>query len=80
MTRLKDVRFSPGVTSLLKPFGQYGIFFAASAVLRLVATIVFLPRLHESTAGKMREAIEFMADNIYDNMRGVVIEPVRRFL
>lgn len=27
-----------------------------------------------------REAIEFMADNVLDNVRGVVMEPVKRFL
>lgn len=80
MTGLKDVSFTFGFTSLARPFGNYEILFAASAVLRLLATILFLPRVHEPTAGTTREAIEFMTDNLYDNVRGVVFEPVKRFL
>lgn len=80
MTSLKETSYTFGFESLVRPFGNYEILFAASAVLRLVATIVFLPRLHEPSAGTTREAIEFMTDNIYDNVRGVVMEPVKRFL
>ncbi len=80
MTSLKDVHFTLGFENLVRPFGNYEILFAASAVIRLLATIIFLPRLHEPTAGTTREAIEFMTDNIFDNVRGVVMEPVKRFL
>ncbi len=80
MTGLRDVHFTLGFTSLKRPFGNYEILFAASALVRLLATAIFLPRLHEPKARSTREALEFMTDNLYDNMRGVVMEPVKRFL
>lgn len=87
MTSLKDVHFTLGFQTLVRPFGNYEILFAVSAVVRLLATIIFLPRLHEprpkgnaTLAGSTREAIEFMADNVFDNVRGVVMEPIKRFL
>lgn len=80
MTSLKHVEFTLGFESLARPFGNYEILFAASAVIRLIATLTLLPRVHEPEAGTTREAIEFMTDNLYDNVRGVVFEPVKRFL
>jgi MFS family permease len=80
MTSLKHVEFTFGFTSLVRPFGNYEILFAISAAIRLLATVLFLPRLHEPQAGTTREAIEFMTDNLYDNLRGVMMEPVKRFL
>lgn len=80
MTGLREVQFTFGFTTLVRPFGNYEILFAASAAVRLLATVLFLPRLHEPHAGTTREAIEFMTDNLYDNLRGVVMEPVKRFL
>lgn len=80
MTSLHHVEFTLGFESLARPFGNYEILFAASAVIRLIATLTLLPRVHEPEAGTTREAIEFMTDNLYDNVRGVVFEPVKRFL
>lgn len=66
----------PGIGTV----GPYETLFLASAALRLVAGVVFLPRLHEPGARPTREAIEYMADNIYSNVLGVMLDPIKRFI
>lgn len=60
--------------------GPYETLFLASAALRLLASVVFLPRLHEPGAKPTRDAIEYMADNIYSNVLGVMLAPIKRFV
>lgn len=76
MASCRNVQFTLGL-DLDRPFGGYEILFAASAVLRLLAGLIFLPRLHEPKARPTREAAVFVASNLYSNLVGVVIVPMR---
>jgi MFS family permease len=79
MSATRDVKFTMGL-DLDQPFGSYEILFAFSALLRLLAAVVFLPKLHEPEARSTKDAVEFLADNLYDNVKGLIPAPVRRFM
>ena len=58
----------------------FAILFVASAVLRLLATVVFLPMVTDETAGrehKSREALRYISANIYNNVQTAMLQPVR---
>jgi MFS family permease len=77
MYACRNVSFTLGF-AMERPFGAYEILFAASALARLIAGVVFLPRLHEPTARPTSEALVFMTSNLYSNLVGVVAAPIRR--
>lgn len=77
MSACRGVQVTFGL-DVVRPFGAYEILFAASALLRLAAGLIFLPRLHEPTAKPTREAIGFVAGNLYNNVVGIVRGPIRR--
>ncbi len=60
-----------------KTFDYFDVLFAFSAVFRLMAVVIFLPRLQEPTARPATEALRFMTANIYSNLAGVVTAPFR---
>ncbi len=60
-----------------KTFDYFDVLFAFSALFRLAAVVIFLPRLHEPAARPAREALRFMTANIYSNLAGVVTAPFR---
>jgi MFS family permease len=57
----------------------FAILFLASALLRLVATLVFLPLVQEETARrhKARDALRYMTANIYNNVQTAIMQPIR---
>jgi MFS family permease len=61
----------------VRPFTYYDVLFVLSAVLRLVAAVVFLPHLHEPTARPATETFRFMTVNVYNNLYNAVLQPVR---
>jgi len=73
---LKDWSWDAGV-SWLSPFTFYEVLFLLSAVIRLLAVVIFLPHLHEPKARPTREALRFMSANIYNNLFNAVMQPVR---
>lgn len=77
MRSCRDVHFTLGLNAS-RPFGAYELLFAASALLRLVAGLVFLPGITETKPCTPREAIGFVASNLYNNVVGIVRGPVRR--
>lgn len=61
----------------MAPIGFYEVLFALSGVMRLLAVVVFLPRVHEPDARPVGEALRFMTTNIYNNLFSVVTVPLR---
>lgn len=56
----------------------FAILFLASAVLRLVASLVFLPMVErDGRHHKARDALRFMTANIYNNVQTAILQPVR---
>lgn len=55
----------------------YEVLFMISAALRLLAVVVFLPRIHEPDARPTQEAIRFMTANFYNNLFNLVMQPMR---
>lgn len=55
----------------------FEVLFVVSAVLRLLAAVIFLPRLHEPAARPTREALRFMGANICNNLFNLVFLPLR---
>ncbi len=72
---LKDFRYDFGFT-WLAPITFYEVLFAISAVLRLAA---FIPMIwvHEPEARPTFDLMRFMAGNLYNNVAGAVLLPVR---
>ncbi len=60
-----------------KIFTSFDVLFAMSAVLRLAAVVVFLPHIHEPASRPTREAVRFMAANIYNNLFHAILQPLR---
>jgi MFS family permease len=60
-----------------KTFDYFDVLFALSAVVRLLAVVIFLPKLHEPSARPAREALRFMTANVYSNLVGVASMPLR---
>src|SRR5262249_48802314 len=65
-----DLRF-------LGPMSYYEVLFALSGVMRLLAVLIFLPRLHEPTAHPTHAVLRFMSANIYNNLFNLVATPLR---
>lgn len=61
----------------LKTFSFYDVLFVGSAALRLAAVAAFLPFVHEPAAAGTREALRFVAANIYNNLFNAVLQPIR---
>jgi MFS family permease len=58
----------------------YEVLFALSGVLRLFAAAVFLPMIVEPAARPTREAIRYIAANLYNNVFGALLMPLRSLL
>ncbi|MGB7159586.1 MAG: MFS transporter [Tepidisphaeraceae bacterium] len=63
--------------ALIPQLTFYEILFAISAVLRLLAVVIFLPHIHEHGAAGTREALRFMSANIYNNLFNAILQPIR---
>lgn len=61
----------------MKQITYFEVLFILSAVLRLLAAVVFLPKLHEPDARGTREALLFMGANIYNNLFSLIFLPLR---
>ena len=72
---LKDWNWQP--IEGYKAFTFYDVLFVLSAVLRLAAVVVFLPFVHEPAARSTFYAIRFMGSNLYNNVHGAALGPVR---
>ena len=58
----------------------FAVLFLASLALRLVAVTVFLPLVQEDAAfrhHKARHALRYMTSNLYNNVHGAILQPVR---
>ncbi len=62
---------------LVATVGPFEVLFAVSAVLRLLAVVVFLPHVKEPAARPTREAVRFMYANIYSNVFSAALQPLR---
>jgi hypothetical protein len=56
----------------LAPITFYEVLFALSGVMRLMAVVIFLPRLHEPKAKTAAHTLRFMTANIYNNLFSLV--------
>ena len=66
--------------SAIGVFDVFAILFLASAVLRLLATLVFLPLVQEEADRrhhKARDALRFVSANMYNNVQTAIMQPVR---
>lgn len=72
---LKDWSWQP--LEGFKAFTYYDVLFVLSAALRLAAVVVFLPFVHEPAARSTFYAIRFMGSNLYNNVHGAALGPVR---
>jgi len=61
----------------LRPITYFEILFALSGILRLLSVVIFLPHIHEPEARPAREALRFMTANIYNNVFGAILLPLR---
>jgi MFS family permease len=55
----------------------YEVLFALSALFRLLAAVVFLPKIHEPHARPAHVALRYMTANIYNNLFSAVLLPLR---
>ena len=62
---------------LFKTFRGYDILFAVSAVMRLLAVVVFLPFIKDATARPTAQAVRFMMSNVYNNLFNAMQQPVK---
>ncbi|WP_428940482.1 MFS transporter [Fontivita pretiosa] len=69
-------RWDTGIPGLA-PIGYFEVLFALSALMRLAAIVVFLPRIHEPEARPAVEALRFMTVNIYNNLFNAISLPLR---
>jgi MFS family permease len=74
-TVLKNMHWQP--MAGLKVFTFFDVLFVLSAVLRLVAVVIFLPHIKEPLARGKREALRFMTANIYNNIFNAIAQPLR---
>lgn len=61
----------------MQSFTFYEVLFILSGVLRLVAVVAFVPRIHEPEARPTRETLGFMTANIYNNLLSAALQPLR---
>ncbi|HEV8378267.1 MAG TPA: MFS transporter [Tepidisphaeraceae bacterium] len=62
---------------LFKTFRGYDILFAVSAVMRLLAVVVFLPFIKDATARPTAQAVRFMMSNVYNNLFNALQQPLK---
>jgi len=60
-----------------KTFDYFDVLFAISALLRLAAVVIFLPNIHEPSARPSVETLRFMTSNVYNNLVGAAMQPIR---
>lgn len=72
---LRDMNWQ-WVTSF-KTFTFYDVLFVLSALLRFLAIVVFVPRIHEPRAAPTRQTLRFMTANIYNNLATAAMQPFR---
>jgi len=72
---LGDWHWQPLAT--LKTFNYFDVLFVLSALLRLAAVLIFLPHIHEPEARPSVETLRFMTSNIYNNLIGLALQPIR---
>jgi MFS family permease len=60
-----------------KTFNYFDVLFVISALLRLASVVIFLPQIREPTARPSIEALRFMTSNIYSNLVGAALQPIR---
>jgi hypothetical protein len=75
-TVLKDWHWQPGLIGL-HDISFYEVLFALSGVMRLLAAVVFLPRLREPDARSTAETLRLITANIYNNLFGAILMPLR---
>jgi MFS family permease len=75
-TFLRDVKIPFHFLSMTH-LTYFEILFIVSAVLRLLAAVIFLPKMHEPEARPTREALRFMGANIYNNLFNLIFSPLR---
>jgi MFS family permease len=68
---------APGRLLGLPAMTYFEILFVLSGILRLAAAVIFLPHIHEPAAKPAREALRFMTANIYNNLFGAILLPLR---
>jgi MFS family permease len=73
-TLLRDFHWETG---WLGAITYFEILFFISAALRLLAVVVFLPRVHEPEARPTMETLRFMTTNIYNNLFSAISVPLR---
>ncbi len=73
---LRDWHWTP--VAGWKTLSFYEVLFALSAFMRLLAVVVFLPRIHETRAKPTVHVLRFMTTNIYNNVFNALMQPVRR--
>jgi MFS family permease len=62
---------------LVHDFSFFHILFLFSALLRLVAVVVFLPHVVEPTAQPTVDTLRFMTSNIYNNLFNIAMQPLK---
>lgn len=72
---LRDWSWQP--IASIRPATFYDVLFISSAMLRLLAAVLFLPLIHEPAARPTREALRFMTANIYNNLFNAMLLPMR---
>ena len=58
----------------------FAILFLTSALLRVVATLIFLPLVQpeaDRRHHKTRDALRYMTANIYNNVQTAIMQPIR---
>lgn len=75
-TWLRDWTWDSGI-SWLAPFSYFEVLFFLSAMMRLVAVVVFLPHVHEHDARPTLVALRFMTSNFYDNLNSALSQPLK---
>lgn len=55
----------------------FEVLFAGSAVVRLLAVVIFVPRLHEPAARPAHETLRYLAGAVVDNLLNVIELPAR---
>jgi MFS family permease len=62
---------------LIGRFTFFHVLFLLSALLRLLAVVLFLPRLHEPAARHTVDTLRYMTSNIYNNLLSAALQPLR---
>jgi MFS family permease len=75
-TWLRDWTWDTGI-SWLAPFSYFEALFFISAMMRLMAVVVFLPHVHEHDARPTLVALKFMTGNFYNNLNSFVSQPLK---